>query len=55
MQNYIKVYNRDDELIDDITVSQANMLVKTGSASIIYKNGEMIIVLWVDEAVLSDF
>lgn len=52
---YIKVYNRDNKLIDDITLSQAHMLVKTGSGSFHCKDGEMIIILWVDEAILSDF
>ena len=55
MQNYIKVYNRDDELIDDITLSQAHMLAKTGSGSFHQKDDEMIMILWVDEAILSDF
>ena len=52
---YIKVYNRDDELIDDITRAQAHMLAKTGSGSFIQKDGELVMILWVDEAILSDF
>lgn len=48
-----KVYNREDELIATISMEQAQRLAIVGSGSLHYKDGELIMVLWVDKAVLN--
>lgn len=48
-----EVYDREDNLIDEINICDARKLVTRGSGSFKKKEEKLVMILWVDKEVLS--